>query len=173
VALSLRASVDIPAPAQLVFAVLSNAERLPEWNTSVSSARRVDPASSVGLGSRAVFQGRMLGQTLESETEVVAFDPPRVFATRGIRGPRLETTFRLSPFAFGTSLVVEVSGEVPGGRIGGMLAERFLRTELTASLQRLRAICEQESRAAAEAEPPQGGDPACWLHLQPGHDPSA
>jgi hypothetical protein len=121
-----------------------------------------------------VFRGRLLGQTLESETEVVAFDPPRVFATRGIRGPRLETTFRLSPFAFGTSLVVEVSGEVPGGTIGGKLAERFLRSELTASLQRLRTLCEQEARAAAaQAEPPHGGDPACWLHLQPEHDPSA
>jgi uncharacterized membrane protein len=171
VAVSLRASVEIPAPAQLVFAVLSDAERLPEWNTSVASARRSDPSAAVGLGSRAVFRGRLLGQTLESETEVVAYDPPRVFATRGIRGPRLETTFRLSPFAFGTSLVVEVSGEVPGGAIGGKLAERFLRTELTASLQRLRTVCEQEARTAAAAEPPAGGDPACWLHLQ--QDPSA
>jgi uncharacterized membrane protein len=171
--MQVRASVEIPAPALLVFGVLSSPERLPEWNTSVSDARRGDPSAPVGLGSRAVFRGRLLGQTLESETEVVAFDPPRVFATRGIRGPRLETAFRLSPFAFGTSLVVEVSGEVPGGAIGGKLAERFLRTELTASLQRLRTLCEQEARAAAQAEPPQGGDPACWLHLQPEQDPSA
>jgi uncharacterized protein YndB with AHSA1/START domain len=172
VALSLRASVEIPAPAALVFGVVSSPERLPEWNTSVLEARRGDGSASVGLGSRAVFRGRLLGQTLESETEVVAFDPPRLFATRGIRGPRLETTFRLSPFAFGTSLVVEVSGQVPGGALGGKLAERFLRTELTASLERLRSLCEQSARSAAEAEPPRGGDPACWLHLQPEQDPS-
>ena len=164
--LSVRASVEIPAPALLVFGVLSTPERLPEWNTSVSSAHRVDGSRTVGLGSRAVFRGRVLGQTLESETEVVAFDPPRVFATRGIRGPRLETTFRLSPFAFGTSLLVEVNGEVPGGALGGKLAERYLRTELTASLARLRTLCEQEARTAAASEPSQGGDPACWLHLQ-------
>ena len=164
--LSLRASVEIPAPAALVFGMVSSPERLPEWNTSVLSARLCDPSAAVGLGSRAVFRGRLLGQTLESETEVVAYDPPRVFASRGIRGPRLETTFHLSPVAFGTSLVVEVSGEVPGGAIGGKVAERFLRTEITASLQRLRTLCEQEARRAAQAEPPQGGDPACWLHLQ-------
>jgi uncharacterized protein YndB with AHSA1/START domain len=165
--LSLRASVEIPAPAALVFGVVSSPERLPEWNTSVVDARRLDASAPVGLGSRAVVRGRLLRQTLESETEVVAFDPPRVFATRGIRGPRLETTFRLEPFAFGTSLVVEVSGEVPGGALGGTLAERFLRTELTASLQRLRTVCEQQARTAAQTEPVQGGDPACWLHLQP------
>ena len=170
--MQLRASADIPAPAALVFGVLSSPERLPEWNASVSQARRVEPDAPVGLGSRAVFCGRLLGQTLESETQVVAFDPPRAFATRGIRGPRLETTFRLEPMAFGTRLLVEVRGEVPGGRVGGMLAERFLRSELSASLERLRGVCERGARAAAAAEPATGGDPACWLHLQADGEPS-
>jgi uncharacterized protein YndB with AHSA1/START domain len=163
--MQLRASVEIPAPAVLVFGVLSNPERLPEWNTSVASTRLVEPGAPVALGSRAVFSGRLLGQTLESETEVVAFEPPRVFGTRAIRGPRLSTTFTLEPVAYGTHVVVDLSGDVPGGAIGARLAERFLRTELVASMRRLRAICEQEARAAAASEP-QGGDPACWLHLQ-------
>jgi uncharacterized membrane protein len=172
VALRLRASAEIGAPAAVVFSVLSAAERLPEWNTSVSTARRVDRDRPVGLGSRAVFHGRLLGQTLESETEVVAFEPPRLFATRGVRGPRLATTFRLEPVPYGTRVLVEVSGEVPGGAIGGMLAERFLRSELAASLGRLRGLCEQQARAAAAAEPIEGGDPACWLHVQPGSGPN-
>jgi hypothetical protein len=157
----------------LVFGVLSAPERLPEWNASVSAARRVQPDTPVGPGSRAVFRGHLLGQTLESETEVVGFDPPRLFATRGVRGPRLETTFRLEPFAYGTQVQVEVSGEVPGGAVGARLAERFLRSELTASLARLRALCAEEARAAAAAEPGQGGDPACWLHLQPDQESSS
>ena len=165
--MQLRASVEIPAPALLVFGVLSNPERLPEWNTSVSSARRAEPDAPVGLGSRAIFCGRLLGQTLESETEVVAFAPPRVFATRGVRGPRLSTSFTLESIAYGTRVLVDVSGEVPGGPIGGMLAERFLRSELTRSLQRLHDLCGTEARAAAAAEGREGGDPACWLHLQP------
>ena len=84
--LSLQAATEIRAPADVVFAVLSAPERLPEWNTSVESARRAAPDEAVRLGSRAVMHGRMLGQVLESETEVVAFDPPNVFATRAIRG---------------------------------------------------------------------------------------
>ena len=165
--MQLRASAEIPAPALLVFRILSDPERLPDWNTSVVQARRVEPEVPVGLGSRAVFRGRLMGQTLESETEVVAHEPPRVFATRGVRGPRLETVFRLESVAYGTRLVVEIRGEVPGGALGRKLAERFLRSELAASLQRLRTLCEQQARTAAEAEPVQGGDPACWLHLEP------
>jgi hypothetical protein len=149
-----------------VFELLSAPERLPEWNTSVASAQRVS-AGPVCLGSHAVMWGRLLGQTLESETEVVVFDPPRVFGTRAVRGPRLDTTFRLEPIATGTQVVIEVSGEVPGGALGGMFAERFLRTELKASLARLAELGAHEARAAADAEPNQGGDPACWLHLDP------
>jgi hypothetical protein len=67
-----------------------------------------------------------------------------VFATRAIRGPRLHTLFELESGSPDTTLVrVEVSGDVPGGRLGSLVAERFLRTELTASLDRLRLLCER------------------------------
>jgi hypothetical protein len=149
-----------------VFELLSTPERLPEWNGSIERARRAPPEQAVGLGSRAIFSGRLLGQTLESETEVVAYDPPRAFATRAIRGPRLVTGFRLEPIAQGTRVDLAVSGEVPGGVLGARLAEGFLRGELVASLDRLRTIAERESREAAATEPLEGGDAACWLHLR-------
>ena len=117
-------------------------ERLPDWNVSVASARRRTPDEPVGLGSRAIFSGRLLGQTLESETQVIEFEPPRLFATRAVRGPRLTTRFAIEPEPDGSRLLVEVSGEVPGGAVGARLAEGFLRKELTASLTRLRALAQ-------------------------------
>ena len=110
--------------------------------------------------------GRLLGQPLESETEVVEFEPRRRFATRAIRGPRIHTRFDLASEAFGTRVQLEATGEVPGGRIGAALAEGFLRTELTRSLEQLKRLCEREASASAAAEPALGGDPACWLHLE-------
>ena len=86
--LSLRASVDIRAPAERIFDLVCTPERLPEWNVSIERARRAEPGGPVCLGSRAIFSGRLMGQVLESETEVVAFEPPRRFSTRAIRGPR-------------------------------------------------------------------------------------
>jgi uncharacterized membrane protein len=140
--LSLQAATEIRAPAAVVFEIVSTPERLPEWNTSVESARRRTPEEAVCLGARAVMAGRLLGQVLESETEVVAFEPPKVFATRAIRGPKLHTRFDLDAQAESTRVRLDVSGDVPGGRLGGMLAEGFLRRELTASLERLRVLCE-------------------------------
>lgn len=141
--LNLQASVHIRAPAERIFDLVCTPERLPEWNVSVASARRSVAGAVVCLGSRAVLSGRVLGQTLESETEVVSFEPPRLFATRAIRGPRVNTRFVLESLPEGTRVELDVSGDVPGGALGARMAERFLRKELTASLERLRVIGEQ------------------------------
>ena len=143
-ALSLQASTEIRAPIDTVFALISAPERLPEWNTSIASARRADPSGPVCWGSRAVMSGRLLGQTLESETEVISYAEPCEFVTRAIRGPKLTTRFVLNAGESGTNVRVEVSGDVPGGMLGARLAEGFLRTEFTASLQRLKALAEHE-----------------------------
>ncbi len=140
--LSLRASVDIHAPAARIFDIVCTPERLPEWNVSIERARRAEPGAAVCLGSRAIFSGRVLGQVLETETEVMIFDPPWQFTTRAVRGPRLVTRFEFETLPNGTRVEVDVSGEVPGGALGAMLAEGFLRKELMVSLDRLRAIGE-------------------------------
>jgi hypothetical protein len=144
VALALRANVAIRAPQSHRFELICTPERLPEWNISVERGRRAVPGEQICLGARAIFNGRLLGQTLESETEVVEFEPPRLFATRAIRGPRLTTRFELHSFGDDTHVYVDVSGDVPGGAIGTRLAEGFLRRELTTSLQRLRAVSETQ-----------------------------
>ncbi len=144
-ALALSASVVIHALPARVFELVCTPERLPEWNVSIERACRAVPGDPVCLGSRAIFTGRLLGQPLESETEVVAYEPPRLFATRAIRGPRLTTRFELEPRGDQTRVHVNVSGDVPGGALGGFLAEGFLRRELAASLERLRAIGESST----------------------------
>ncbi len=140
----------VKAPPERVFTLICAPERLPEWNVSVEKARRVTPDEPVGLGSRAIMSGRLLGQSLESETEVVEYEAPRLFTTRTVRGPRLVTRFRLEPQGEPpgqvTQVEVQVGGEVPGGAIGERLAEGFLRRELTTSLERLQALGEAEGQ---------------------------
>lgn len=139
------------APPRRVFELICAPERLPEWNVSVRDARRARPDEPVGLGSRAIMSGRLLGQPLESETEVTEFEDARVFCTRAVRGPRLVTRFKLEPRDEATDVQVEVTGDVPGGVIGERLAEGFLRRELSASLERLRVLGEAEGRDSGAA----------------------
>lgn len=133
------------SPAR-VFELICAPERLPEWNVSIEKARRVAPDEPVALGSRAIMSGRVLGQSLESETEVVEYEAPRAFVTRAVRGPRLTTRFVLEAEDDATRVEVDVTGEVPGGAIGERLAEGFLRRELTASLQRLQTLGESDAQ---------------------------
>ena len=88
------------------------------------------------------MSGRVLGQVMESETEIVTFEPPLRLTTKAIRGPRLTTCFVLESLADATRVSIDVNGEVPGGALGAMLAEGFLRRELNASLDRLRVLGE-------------------------------
>lgn len=164
--MQIEASVEIRAPAHAVFDVVSTPERLPQWNRSVSEARRLGDGP-VQMGSRATMMGKVLGRPMRSETEVVGFEPPRSFETRAIQGPPLRTAFRLEAVPFGTRLAITVSGDLPGGRAGAFVAERILRSQLTDALRQLAAVCEAEARHAAARDPSGGGDPACWLHLQP------
>lgn len=146
-ALNLRCGLVIGAQARRVFDLICTPERVPEWNVSIDTARRLAPGEPVCLGSRAIFSGRLLGQSLESETEVVDFEPPRLFATRAIRGPRLTTRFELQELGETTHVHVQVSGEVPGGALGSFVAEGFLRKELAASLDRLKLLGESSTPA--------------------------
>jgi hypothetical protein len=129
----------------VVFELLSTPERLPEWNVSIERACRLIAAEPIGLGSRAICSGRLLGQTVESETEVIGFEPPRFFATRALRGPRVLTRFLVDPQPYGSHLEIELSGEVPGGAVGARLAESFLKKELAVSLERLRRLAEHSA----------------------------
>jgi uncharacterized protein YndB with AHSA1/START domain len=140
--LRLSAAVTVHAAPEGIFELICTPERLPEWNVSVERACRATPEQAVAVGSRAVMSGRLLGQHIESETEVIEYEPPSVFATRALRGPRLNTRFALDPVGDSTRVQVEVSGEVPGGALGERLAEGFLRRELSASLDRLRTLSE-------------------------------
>jgi uncharacterized protein YndB with AHSA1/START domain len=143
--LRLQASVTVRARPARVFDLVCTPERLPDWNVAVVSARRAEPSEPVKLGSRAIFSGRLLGQTVESETQVVEYQPPCRFVTQAIRGPRLITSIDLQPQDEGTVVHVDVSGDVPGGVLGERLAAGFLRRELTASLERLKIVAEGSS----------------------------
>jgi hypothetical protein len=140
-----QASIEIQAPARCVFELISTPERLPQWNEAVVEAHRASPGA-IGPGSRAQMQGKVLGQLIASETEVVGYEPHQLFATNAVRGPKLNTTFRLAPLEpAGTRLNVELRGELPGGSLANLVAEPMLRAQLTRSLEQLRILCERDA----------------------------
>jgi uncharacterized membrane protein len=136
-----RGSVWIKAPVGVVFGVISTPERLPEWNQTVSRAWR-SSEGPVAVGARATAEGELLGQRMVSETEVVELVQDQLFATRGIKGPRLNTRFALTEENGGVRVDARVEGSLPGGPLVEAMAAGFVKGEFERSLQRLKAVCE-------------------------------
>ena len=77
-------TVEIARPPEEIFEILSDIERLPEWQTSAVEAHTEGPLAE---GSRVTEKRRLLGREVDTELEVVAFQPPRRLTLRSLGGP--------------------------------------------------------------------------------------
>jgi uncharacterized membrane protein len=82
-----EASIDVAAPAQLLFEVYTDVERWPEWTASVTSVERLDQGP-LSVGSRARIKQPRLPAAVWEVTEVVAGHSFTWMA----RGPGIITT---------------------------------------------------------------------------------
>jgi uncharacterized membrane protein len=82
-----EATIDVAAPAQLLFEVYTDVERWPEWTASVTSVERLDQGP-LSVGSRARIKQPRLPAAVWEVTEVVAGHSFTWMA----RGPGIITT---------------------------------------------------------------------------------
>ena len=102
-------SVDIAAPPDTVWSVMSDAERWHEWTASVTSIRLLD-GRPLGVGSRALIRQPKFPPAMWT---VTALDPGRGFVWQsGAPGMRVQAHHSLTPIAGGTrvTLRLEYSG---------------------------------------------------------------
>jgi uncharacterized membrane protein len=124
-------SIDIAAPVQRAWEVLSDIERWPEWTDTVTVVRRLDDGP-LRIGSRAKITQPKLPTTEYAVTEL---EPERSF-TWVSTGPGVRVTARhtLEPLPAGgcrVRLSVEQAGWLGSvmGRFYRGLTERYLATE--------------------------------------------
>jgi len=133
-------TVEIAAPAQRVWEVLTDVEQWPEWTETVISAKRLDEGP-LRPGSRATINQPKIPET---EYVVTQLDPGRSF-TWVATGPGVTTTARhdvevLPRGRSRVTLAVEQSGWLGSvmGRFYRGLTDRYLANEADG----LRARCE-------------------------------
>jgi uncharacterized membrane protein len=80
-AIHVEDEVEIRRPPSEVFAFVGNHENLPIWTEGVKRATRTTEPP-VGVGTRYVVVGRILGRRVESTYEVTAYEPGRLVAGR-------------------------------------------------------------------------------------------
>jgi uncharacterized membrane protein len=134
-----RASTTIDAPIDVVWNVLVDVERMPEWTPSMRSVRLLD-GIPLGRGSRVHIKQPWL---LASTWTVDLFDPPRYFSWRSRSGTVETTAMHLLEDRGGTTLAtLSIQHSGPGSAIVGLLVRPLTRRYLNWELRGLKARSE-------------------------------
>jgi uncharacterized protein YndB with AHSA1/START domain len=106
--------IQIARPPAAVFAYLTDTEKLASWQpTTVAVERAAD--GPLAVGERFDEVHRALGRDLRSTVEVVAYDPPHVFALHVVSGALpLDGRWELEAVDGGTRLRFLGHGDVRG-----------------------------------------------------------
>ncbi|MDQ2909609.1 MAG: SRPBCC family protein [Actinomycetota bacterium] len=134
-------TLAIGRPPEDVFELLSDIERLPEWQSSAVEAHTDGPLAE---GSRIAERRRLLGREVDSQVEVVAYEPPRRLTLRSLGGPvKFTVDHELLEDARGTQLRFAAEAE-PGTfmKLAEPLLARTAEQEFRKDFERLKELLE-------------------------------
>ena len=128
-------SVEIAKPQELVFALVRDLERAPEWQESLES---VDVHAGIEVR-------RVAGLRHEATFLVVEDDPPRrlvIASESGLADAR--ATFELEPSGDGTLITFTLEVELHGpARVARRIVKTTAQREVRSSLQKLKEVAEE------------------------------
>jgi uncharacterized protein YndB with AHSA1/START domain len=126
------------------------------WRRGVADMRLISDGYE-GVGTRHVEVRRLLGRTIQTQAEVVAYEPNHEWAVRRATGPvRPQVTYTLTPASTGTRLVFGF--DVPALH-GAAQVLRPLVGLLRPLVERATLKDLRQLRAQLEAAAPRPGDP--------------
>lgn len=127
-------TIEIARTPEDVFAYLTDASNLPQWQEGVKSASLRD--------GRIEESRSLLGRELDTTLEIVEREEPRLFTLRALDGPvRVTIRHELEPADDGTQLTVTAEGDIPGGFAAGLVARR-VEKQFRKDFERLKQILE-------------------------------
>jgi len=128
-------SVEIAKPQELVYALVRDLERAPEWQGSLES---VDVHAGIEVR-------RLGGWRQEATFLVVEDDPPRRLAIASEGGPAdARATFELEPSGDGTLVTFTLQVDLHGpARIARRIVKSTAQREVRSSLQKLKEVAEE------------------------------
>lgn len=144
--MKLERSVDIAAPPEDVYDLISDPHRLEEW-VSIHVALLDSSSDTLREGTELTQCLRLAGQKFKVRWRVVESDRPRRLVWEG-KGPvhsRAKVVNGLEATDGGTRFSYTNEFDLPGGRLGkmaGPMVKRATAGELEGSLDRLRDLVE-------------------------------
>ncbi|HSK17178.1 MAG TPA: SRPBCC family protein [Gaiellaceae bacterium] len=141
-------NVEIAAPPEAVFAVVSDLSTHTEWRPAVKEFRTAD-GEPAAVGSEIVEVVRFAGRDVNMRYRVTELEAPRVLTAEGIAGPLPAVIrFELEPTGIGTVTTFVFDTERP--RLGGVLPFPFfgplMGRYMVDELRRLKTLVETGAR---------------------------
>ena len=105
-------SIEIDRPANAVFDLIANLQRMPEW-IGTCTAVRIEDRRAVGLGTRFTTTSKFIYSRFDIPFVITDYIPPRVLAMRSREGgPFLvENRIELTPTEVGTRVTGTFDGD--------------------------------------------------------------
>ncbi len=142
----------VAAPPEIVFDLIADPSRGPEWQTMVSDMGEISGRPG-GVGSSYIGYYKVAGRRLEGRFVVTAAERPNIHQAAGTtRGGWARWTTIIDPIDGGSEVRVDLEYELPGEMIGslfGKLTGNRLEQELNKTYDNLRKLAEAEARRAA------------------------
>jgi len=142
---TINKSIDIDAPAERVFAILTDPSRLPEYAPGVSGVEDIRYTEQhIGDSYRATYSA--LGLHFPMTFTVIEHEIPTRRTTRFEGGMKGAWTWTLSPQGKGTHLTTTMAYEIAGGMLGkamnAVLVERMNQKNAERMLENLKLVSE-------------------------------
>jgi hypothetical protein len=154
----------VAAPPEVVYAMVADVTRTPEFSPEVVSCRWLDGASGPVVGARfEAVNATAAGKRWKNHPVVTVAEPGREFAfarTERFAGT-IAWRYRFEPVDGGTRVVESYEVERPVSRLGWFFIEKIyragsrrdeLRAGMQTTLERLRAAAETQARTDTAAE---------------------
>ncbi len=123
---TIEKSTVIAAPAERIFAFVSEPTNLPEIWPSLVEVRDITPAANGGSDFRWTY--KMAGMRFEGTSTALDFAPPRRISAATKGGISSTTTWTLEPEGDATRVTIHSELTVPG-KLLGKLAEPLVMRE--------------------------------------------
>ena len=139
-----KISVDVGAPPDVVWAVMSDGERWHEWTASVTSVRRLDKGP-LRIGSRALIRQPRFPPAV---WKVTAIEPGRSFTWRsGMPLMWVYGQHSVEPLGAGTRATLALTYEGVLARLMGRLTRAITNRYLNMEASGLKQRSEENARA--------------------------
>ena len=150
---------DIDAPPEVVWALLGDVRRLPEFSPSTERVEDAPPVLD-RVGQSYTQVGRLFGKRYRSTWTVEAFDPGRRIRSCGVIAPGVSysLTQDLAPTASGCHLTITIEYRLPLGPLGRLAAKFGVAGRASTEAAEVLTGLKRAAETSATAAPSQAGD---------------